>query len=78
MNCPRCGRDNPSGARFCNACGAPLAETREERRLVSILFADVVASTELAGRLDPEALRRLLARFYDLARRVSRRSRKAT
>src|SRR5437867_2158205 len=70
MSCPRCGHENPSAAHFCNACGAPQERSREERRLVTVLFADVAASTELAGRLDPESLRALLARFYDHARDV--------
>lgn len=68
MTCPRCGNANPAGARFCNECGAPLAKSREERRLATVLFADVAASTELATQLDPEALRALLGRFYELAR----------
>ena len=42
----------------------------EERRLVTVLFADVVGSTALGESLDPEDLRRLLARFYEIARRV--------
>ncbi len=70
MQCPQCAHENPSGAKFCNSCGAPLTAAREERRLVSVVFADIVASTQLASRLDPESLRRLLARFYELARRA--------
>lgn len=70
MSCAQCGQDNPEGARFCNRCGAALTATREERRLATILFADVVASTELAARLDPEMLRAHLARFYEIARGV--------
>src|SRR5207244_4478074 len=42
----------------------------EERRLVTIVFADVVGSTALGESLDPEDLRRLLARFYEIARTV--------
>src|SRR5688572_15841093 len=42
----------------------------EERRLVTVLFADVVGSTALGDDADPEDLRRLLSRFYDIARRV--------
>lgn len=70
MTCPQCGQENPAGARFCNRCGAALTGAREERRLATILFADVVASTELAARLDPEVLRGHLGRFYEIARDV--------
>jgi len=42
----------------------------EERRLVTVLFGDVVGSTSLGETLDPEDLRRLLARFLDIARDV--------
>jgi class 3 adenylate cyclase/tetratricopeptide (TPR) repeat protein len=60
----------PAHLRFCGACGAALApgdETRpsEERKVVSVLFADLVASTELATRLDPEDLRRLYVSYFD-------------
>ncbi|MEP6642373.1 MAG: zinc-ribbon domain-containing protein, partial [Gaiellales bacterium] len=52
--CTQCGRDNPDGARFCNSCGAPLAAAaepaREVRKTVTVLFCDVVGSTELGER----------------------------
>lgn len=57
MRCPICQALNPAGARFCNNCGAPLGATRPvdgERRLVSVLFADVVGSTSWAERVGPE------------------------
>ena len=58
-SCPRCGEDNPDRARFCLACGAALsvATAREERKLVSVLFADVVGFTGRAEQLDPEDVR---------------------
>ncbi|MBA2643585.1 MAG: zinc ribbon domain-containing protein, partial [Actinobacteria bacterium] len=41
LTCPSCGQENPEGARFCNACAAPLAaeapERREERKVVTVL-----------------------------------------
>src|SRR5213078_2918232 len=64
-----CGLPLPEGARFCPNCGAavgPLVET-EERKMVTVLFADLVDSTGLAQRLDPERARDLLGRFFDVA-----------
>jgi class 3 adenylate cyclase len=64
-NCAACGAALPEGARFCPACAAPveLAVT-EERKLVTILFADLVGSTAHASDEDPERVRALLDRFY--------------
>jgi class 3 adenylate cyclase len=60
--CGTCGQSNPAGARFCNACGAALgADVREERKVVTVLFADVVGFTARAERMDPEDVRRLIA-----------------
>jgi len=71
--CAGCGNDVPAGSRFCNACGAPLAETapsREQRKVVTILFCDVTGSTELGEKLDPEALRALLARYFERMKEI--------
>ncbi|MFC9486631.1 AAA family ATPase [Streptomyces hydrogenans] len=65
--CVRCEEPTHPGARFCAACGAPLTlrpTEREGRRDVTVLFVDLVGSTALAERLDPEPLRRLLDRYY--------------
>ena len=65
--CPRCGQENPDGARFCNACATPLAveETRlEERKIVTVLFADLVGFTSRAERMDPEEVRSLLRPYH--------------
>src|SRR5688572_20059763 len=65
--CLECGAALPAGARFCPSGAAPV-EVRvpeEERKLASVLFADLVASTELAGARDPEHTRALLDRFYE-------------
>ena len=66
--CPRCGQENPAGARFCNACAAPLAVddgTRlEERKVVTVLFADLVGFTTRAERMDPEEVRSLLRPYH--------------
>ena len=54
--CKRCGLENPAGARFCLACGALLeAEpAKQERKLVSVLFVDLVGFTGRSERADPE------------------------
>jgi class 3 adenylate cyclase/tetratricopeptide (TPR) repeat protein len=67
--CPSCGADNPNGARFCSDCGAALRpepeESRgEERRVVTILFVDLVGFTERSDRADPEDVRRTLLPFH--------------
>ncbi len=66
--CANCGESVPGGARFCPNCASPIsepAEAGEERKLATVLFADLVGSTELAGSQDPERTRALLNRFYD-------------
>ena len=68
MNCPRCGAANRDGARFCDSCAAPLSEPRlveEQRKTVTVLFCDVAGSTALGEKLDPEALRLVLARYFE-------------
>ena len=57
MNCSRCQAANPEGAKFCLNCGTPLKTVRPvegERKFVTVLFADVVDSTVMGERLDPE------------------------
>jgi class 3 adenylate cyclase len=78
QGCPACGAANPDEARFCASCGStltgvsfrdPLAGVgKQSRRTVTVIFADVVGSTELGERLDPEAARTVLSHFYDLAK----------
>src|SRR5829696_4497771 len=63
MNCPRCQMANPEGARFCLNCGNQLeAQVRVEgeRKYVTVLFADVVDSTGLGERLDPEQVAEIM------------------
>jgi class 3 adenylate cyclase/tetratricopeptide (TPR) repeat protein len=69
MSCVVCGRRLPAGARFCPNCGAPVGPLvgTEERKMVTILFADLVDSTRLARSLDPERSREVLGRFFDAA-----------
>jgi class 3 adenylate cyclase/tetratricopeptide (TPR) repeat protein len=66
--CNRCGADNPDGFRFCGACGSPLdvdeVAPREERKVVTVIFTDIVGSTARAEKLDPEDVRAVLAPYY--------------
>jgi len=65
--CGSCGAEIPRDAHFCPTCGAPVAAAlpTEERKLATVVFADLVGSTALAGSEDPERTRALLDRFYD-------------
>ena len=76
MVCATCGAENREGARFCDACGAALAETapaREVRKVVTVLFCDVTGSTALGERIDPESLRRVMARYFETAKTIVER-----
>ena len=71
QTCTRCGQENPELASFCNACGAPLVEpgrAGEERRVVSVLFVDLVGFTGRAEQLDPEDVRAILIPYYEHVR----------
>jgi class 3 adenylate cyclase/tetratricopeptide (TPR) repeat protein len=65
MVCPNCGATVPEEARFCPNCGSPLGEpAAEERKLVTVVFADLAGSTELATHLDAERYREVMQAFY--------------
>src|SRR3712207_3146941 len=82
--CPACGAGNEAEDRFCGECGSPLEEapaqreevgaTRDmplaERRLVSVLFADLVGFTTLSESRDAEEVRELLSSYFETARQV--------
>ena len=70
MNCGSCEAVLPSGARFCPSCGAPApsAAAPAARKLVTVLFCDLVGSTELAEGLDPETLRGATLRYFTAMR----------
>src|SRR5436190_19291437 len=65
--CASCGAPLPDAARFCPACAEPVEAKpdQRERKLATIVFADLVGSTELGASQDPERTRALLERFYD-------------
>src|SRR6266536_1425097 len=67
VTCATCGHDNPADASFCNACGSALTalSKREERKIVSVLFADLVGFTSRSESLDPEDVRALLAPYWE-------------
>jgi predicted ATPase/class 3 adenylate cyclase len=73
VTCPSCGATNLPGSRFCSSCATPLtaaAPVVESRKTVTILFCDATSSTALGERLDPESLRALMTRYFDVMREV--------
>jgi class 3 adenylate cyclase len=70
--CANCGQDNPAFARFCLACATPLASNdgapREERRVVTVIFVDLVGFTGRAETLDPEDVRAVLTPYHEAVR----------
>jgi class 3 adenylate cyclase len=72
LACRACGQENPDIARFCLACGAPLAAEeaapREERRIVSVVFVDLVGFTSRSEQLDPEDVRAILTPYHGTVR----------
>jgi class 3 adenylate cyclase/tetratricopeptide (TPR) repeat protein len=76
MTCPSCGFENAEGAKFCSECGTALtasAPQREERKVVTVLFADLVGFTSQAERLDPEEVRALLQPYHARLRELLER-----
>ena len=84
--CPSCGAPNAPGVKFCGECGTALAASTApaasppshaapiaERRLVSVLFADLVGHTAFSEERDAEDVRELLSRYFDTARTVIER-----
>src|SRR6516164_9735137 len=81
--CPKCGAETTAGKRFCGECGAALGDAAPaaaaartapvaasaggERRHLTVLFCDLVGSTEIAARLDPEEWREVVASYHRVA-----------
>ncbi|HEU5243924.1 MAG TPA: adenylate/guanylate cyclase domain-containing protein [Gaiellaceae bacterium] len=84
LTCPSCGTPYEQDESFCGECGtalgttpaaasaavAPVEAAVAERRLVSVLFADLVGFTTLSESRDPEEVRELLSRYFDTCRRL--------
>jgi class 3 adenylate cyclase/tetratricopeptide (TPR) repeat protein len=81
--CPNCGTSNAPGTKFCGECGTALGATAAaaattpageeptaERRLVSVLFADLVGFTTLSESRDAEVVRELLSRYFETATQI--------
>ncbi len=80
--CPECGTPNAPGTKFCGECGVALAadasvgaapaptQPTAERRLVSVLFADLVGFTTLSETRDAEQVRELLGRYFETSRQI--------
>jgi class 3 adenylate cyclase/tetratricopeptide (TPR) repeat protein/energy-coupling factor transporter ATP-binding protein EcfA2 len=72
-SCSRCGQDNPQGFRFCGACGTPLAAaggpSDEERKVVTVLFCDLVGFTARSDQADPEDVGAMLRPYHARLRR---------
>src|ERR1700744_5400267 len=72
--CPRCGESSDDRGRFCWSCGAALrktaAEPRESRKVVTVLFCDMVGSTALSDRKDPELLQWIMSRYFGAMRAI--------
>jgi class 3 adenylate cyclase/tetratricopeptide (TPR) repeat protein len=71
-HCRTCGESNPARARFCLSCGSRLQDAgavREERKLVSVLFVDLVGFTARSDQADPEDIREVLQLYYAEAKR---------
>src|SRR4051794_4454270 len=75
VRCPQCGEVNPARAKFCAECGNALRDeqagaSRESRRTVTVVFADMIGFTALGERLDQESLRRVMDGFYAAMRQA--------
>ena len=68
VQCPACGEENPQRFRLCGFCGAELAApqpVREVRKTVTVVFSDLKGSTAMGEKLDSEAVREVMSRYFD-------------
>jgi class 3 adenylate cyclase/tetratricopeptide (TPR) repeat protein len=65
MECPACRAQAPEGSRFCPSCGQPLETRVDERRVATVLFADLVGYTGLSEGRDPEQVKNLVDRCFE-------------
>jgi hypothetical protein len=73
-SCVVCGYETPEGFKFCPECGTAAATgNSEHRRVVTVLFCDIVGSTALGESTEPEALRVLLARYFERMKSIVER-----
>ena len=72
FRCGSCGTELPPDSRFCNKCGAPItpAATSAEYKQVTVLFADVVHSMDIAANVGTERLREIMASVANRASRL--------
>ncbi|HEY0417257.1 MAG TPA: zinc-ribbon domain-containing protein, partial [Gaiellaceae bacterium] len=76
LACASCGAALGDGVKFCGECGTAVAAPAErsqpaaERRLVSVLFADLVGFTRISEARDAEEVRELLSRYFETCRRL--------
>ncbi len=73
MDCPSCGQENPAIARFCLVCGTPFASTTsaapvQERKVVTVMFCDLVGFTSASESADPEDVQSRLAAYHSMLR----------
>lgn len=73
--CPVCGEANPDRFRYCGVCGAALGGARgaDVRKVVTALFCDIVDSTGLGDRLDPESVRWVMGAYFNRVRSILER-----
>jgi class 3 adenylate cyclase/tetratricopeptide (TPR) repeat protein len=65
MTCPSCGATAPDGARFCPSCGHALVSRPDERRIATVLFADLVGFTTFSEAADPETVKNLVDQCFE-------------
>src|SRR3954454_10610449 len=65
VQCPSCSVEVPAGARICASCGPALFAPADERRIVSMLFGDLVGFTTLSETLDPEHVKNMVDRCFE-------------